>query len=426
MVSLNKSVYYDRSRIVYSYSPNSPPVINQFDMSYSTFNTVVVTKPDVVRVPDWRNLIRKRRPASAGWSRQGLNVRLTKGSARHAWQDINTKASQDTQVLGQIITFDVIPSLWSPSITALDARVQTDLLRKIYQAQTTFQGGIFLGEFKEVVHMFRHPLSAITSQLNNYLKAVTKGKRSGMSVAKMNRMVAGTWLEYAYGFSPLISDLKNAAEAYSHLIARVDSETLHSFGEIDGFRIGSPYVVGVGSYVNIFYKELTIDKLAIKYSAGIRHNAESTLQTIGDFGIGLRDFVPTVWELIPYSFLADYVVNVGDCLEAMSARVADVFFCTRTIKSTSTMSPSDIRIVNNLDIPGTTNPITTAIGFNPNKIQLQTYSFNRNVVDPFSLTPSLRWKIGGSLQSWRKITNVSALLAQSQSASRFLTQGKSK
>jgi hypothetical protein len=33
-------------------------------------------------------------------------------------------------------------------------------------------------------------------------------------------------------------------------------------------------------------------------------------------GFDLKAFIPTVWEVIPYSFLVDYFVNIGDMLEA--------------------------------------------------------------------------------------------------------------
>jgi hypothetical protein len=37
-----------------------------------------------------------------------------------------------------------------------------------------------------------------------------------------------------------------------------------------------------------------------------------------DLGFTLSEFVPTVWELIPYSFLVDYFTNFGEVVSAVS------------------------------------------------------------------------------------------------------------
>jgi hypothetical protein len=40
--------------------------------------------------------------------------------------------------------------------------------------------------------------------------------------------------------------------------------------------------------------------------------------SVGLLGFRWEDFIPTVWELIPYSFLVDYFTNIGDVLSAWS------------------------------------------------------------------------------------------------------------
>jgi hypothetical protein len=72
------------------------------------------------------------------------------------------------------------------------------------------------------------------------------------------------------------------------------------------------------------YNQKTVDKFAqivTFYGSYQGHVADEKLDvTIGRAvelsGFQFRDFVPTVWELIPYSFVSDYFVNIGDILEA--------------------------------------------------------------------------------------------------------------
>lgn len=49
---------------------------------------------------------------------------------------------------------------------------------------------------------------------------------------------------------------------------------------------------------------------AINISAGVNTQAE----VMDRFGLNLKQFIPTAWELLPWSFLADYFSNIGNVL----------------------------------------------------------------------------------------------------------------
>lgn len=52
-----------------------------------------------------------------------------------------------------------------------------------------------------------------------------------------------------------------------------------------------------------------------------------------DFGIMPSQFLPTVWELIPYSWLVDYFTNMGDIVAAACRNYGDLSWYSGTANS---------------------------------------------------------------------------------------------
>jgi hypothetical protein len=55
--------------------------------------------------------------------------------------------------------------------------------------------------------------------------------------------------------------------------------------------------------------------------------------SLNRFGIRTAEFVPTVWELIPYSFVADYFSNIGEALAAATFPVSELKWSGMTTKN---------------------------------------------------------------------------------------------
>jgi hypothetical protein len=51
--------------------------------------------------------------------------------------------------------------------------------------------------------------------------------------------------------------------------------------------------------------------------------------------LDLPHFLPTVWDLIPYSFVVDYFTNIGDYLSGLSLRFSDVSWGCKTVSTES-------------------------------------------------------------------------------------------
>lgn len=120
----------------------------------------------------------------------------------------------------------------------------------------------------------------------------------------------GIWLEYQYGWKPLVSDLSNAMEAYNKGSV---SDTRARFSTTRLIKEELP----LPSFSYIFHV----------YGKGHRqvHARMDWKVRSQDWDrlkqIGYADPLTLGWELLPFSFVVDWLVPVGTFLEALNATV---------------------------------------------------------------------------------------------------------
>lgn len=373
--------------------------------------TCFVTKGDNLR--NWRFLIANGLDATTS-----LNGEMYGFTEREGW--ISTYAVYNKGVVPQTGSFEYqkvhgrfaqvsLPSTSPNSIseTSADNKAKIRFVQNAKEVTSRFQGGVFLGELGQTLRMIRNPARLFRGGIDNFVsdfrKASPRFGRGRGRVNVANRFLADKWLEYSFGWTPLLSDVRNGAEALAKLHTThpvhqpvrgvAEEETVDDdFGGQIGYGFAS---------LDVRYKTKSFVKVV--YRGAVRVQPKSRVQMNADlFGFSLQEFVPTVWELIPYSFLVDYFTNVGDVIEAASFLGGNLSWVNRTVVK---------EFRNSL---GSTSPTKINI---PNATQLTTYvapfseTYRRTVARSSysgTLVPNFQFELPGFGTKW---LNIGALLA---------------
>jgi hypothetical protein len=215
--------------------------------------------------------------------------------------------------------------------------------------------------------------------------------------------IGGTWLEYSFGWSPLVNDIKDGMKALAETISGKFVPTLltgrgsQSEGTTQRKIIGN---AGSGMNYNLEYQ--TVGEVIVRYKGEAVSEIANYPSIRQTWGIRFSDFVPTVWELIPYSFLVDYFSNVGDVLSAMSEGSVRLAWGNRT-----TRLERNTRLVNGYYSAATAGQAIGILSGGSSKL----VSWTRTPVGLVSVGLSdLRFKVPGfGSKKWLNIAGLALL-----------------
>lgn len=186
-----------------------------------------------------------------------------------------------------------------------------------------FDLGNLLGESKQTFGLVGDTLKRITGMAIaakrgdiagalRQLGAASKGKtvsgtaRKRGSKGLSTRDISSAHLELTYGVVPLLSDVFAAMEAY-HVLNSEHPRSTTIKAQAGSARAGVE-VSGVPGYYN------WEGKLTVGCSLKVRLREELTVPR----SLGLLDPVGVAWEVLPWSFVADWFIPIGDYLDQLS------------------------------------------------------------------------------------------------------------
>lgn len=365
--------------------------------------------------PFWKDRVRRMTQAGSAYARNstvnGFVTGHITGSYREGPAGTNSYNRITTDTLSGELFLDSFPGVpvSAPDFTILDTNARVNFLSKCRGAQRAFQSGVFLGELRETIHMIIRPASALRRGISSYLAAAKKAYRRA-SPNRRASALTGTWLEYSYGWRPLFKDVDDGMAALAdtdHIVPDIIAGSSK-----DEWTVGSGlYSTGAsGSFVRGAARARERHQASVRYLGCVgweSTNRASTWQS--HWGLTLSDFAPTVWELIPYSFLVDYFSNVGAVIDASSFGVVQLRWGVRSSFGVAAIQSSALSPVWS-GLPANAVPLylTSSLSFG----QLSRFSFNRALVSSVSVGLSdLHFKIPG-IGDWRKWANIAALASQ--------------
>ena len=144
-------------------------------------------------------------------------------------------------------------------------------------------------------------------------KTVTEQRNTHMS-----NFLSDTWLEYSYGWKPLMKDIYDHAQALAEL--NIERQNVVRF--VKG-RAKTTYKGTVSTEQSLWlWTRIQEDKRFAEYGCSFRLQGGS-LNTFSQLGID--NPMELAWELIPFSFVADWFLPVGNFLRSLTATVGLIF-----------------------------------------------------------------------------------------------------
>lgn len=225
------------------------------------------------------------------------------------------------------------------SVTSADNQAKARIVNKIRDAQTTFQGGVFLGELIESIALITNPGRALRNGVGDYISQLKKiGPRiRRLSRRRITEVVRDTWLEYQLGWAPLISEIDSAAEALANHNYMKDQhwKVVRAFG-VDQHTIhDNGYQQAGNTYPYPQWRSHREYETMVRYIAcvGVGSHRLTNWRRVG---FAPTNWLPTIWELIPYSFVVDYFTNIGDIISAASLARSDIRWIVKTVRRKAT------------------------------------------------------------------------------------------
>lgn len=220
---------------------------------------------------------------------------------------------------GRYETWTVAPASWffntstTPGSLASPASIVDGKLREAIKAES-FNLAQNCAEYRQACGMF----AGLASDVYRVFHTLRRGRGFETFVRALQnprnlveKNLANSWLAYQFGWKPLISDLHAATELAANRLRSGIKKSVNRSATVEARTMTN----GGGSFGYAWFYETRRSRKLAHYQ--IRDESLAQLAQVGITNPALL-----VWELVPYSFVIDWMFPVGNFLASLDALVA--------------------------------------------------------------------------------------------------------
>jgi hypothetical protein len=164
-----------------------------------------------------------------------------------------------------------------------------------------------IAEIGQTIRMIRDPLSAV----RGLTSAINSTKRStSAKFGAAGQTARDLWLQYRYGIRPAVKSVNGIIEAMTKQRGK-RRQTYR--GKYNLFKNDSVASVGGNWSTQFPILDNSSDEVIIR--AGIL--MEEAVEISTSLGLDASGMLAVPWEIVPFSFVADWFINVGDFLQSL-------------------------------------------------------------------------------------------------------------
>lgn len=219
-------------------------------------------------------------------------------------------------------------------------------------SETTLQFYATLGELPETIRWMESIVLRVRNLLVKKKKILTK--MSALSLfSKDVDAVSNFWLEMRYAVRPLLFEMDAAIKLFKSQAVRPVRSTARSFVPETTTSVvtAKDYQIRAGySFAYIVSKhEVRTD---VTYRSGILYKISADLDLLSS-RLGLYEPLQSCWELVPFSFMIDWFVNIGEILAAYAPKPGVNPLASWVVESRTVTNLETVDYMNRISYSGT-------------------------------------------------------------------------
>lgn len=218
------------------------------------------------------------------------------------------------------------------NVTSANNLAIAKLTDKLNELQSLAKVGEDLGEIRQTAKALSNPFKPVRDVVLKSFALARKGLRGRRQPIEIAKDLADAHLEFAFGWKPLANSIASSIVALQNRASIGLYHPFHAKGKLafDGWNTrASEYIQG--TFIVAQFDVQQASEVVVVYQGVWEEKCKLPEKSVNRvLGLTSVDVLPTMWNLIPYSFLADYFTNIGDIVGALNSPWGAVAWCNRT------------------------------------------------------------------------------------------------